>query len=353
MSRSKEWFAGARPPSTSAGRGRRFTRCTCFFPCPVCGRTKLCSIGEFAILCTRVSEGAVRSGANSLGEFHTHRRTENERSLHIAPRRPEATAPRAAPAVCDRAYRTMLAELRLTDIDRASLRARGLDDPAIDAAGYRTLEPRGRARLARLIMDAVGDEHAPRIPGIRWNEEHGGRGWWSMCGSAGLLVPVRDLEGNVVALKVRRRDPLESGPRYLCLSSARHGGMGPASTVHVPVAALALRGQTHRLVITEGELKADVATALLRCPVVGIPGVAAWALGAELALRWDAPEVVVALDMDRTTNPRVAEANDRLVDALRGRHRRVSVWSWDPKAKGLDDILARIHRERFEQGIET
>ena len=190
---------------------------------------------------------------------------------------------------------------------------------------------------------AVLHEHvAGGVPGLAWKTGDDGRGWWTLGGSPGLLIPVRDPAGRIVALKVRRRDVEPGQQRYLYVSSASRGGPSAASVVHVPAAALALRGAP--LVVTEGELKADVSTALCGRPVVSLPGVGAWALALDVVAAWGAADVAVAFDMDARTNPAVGRALVCLVDALRAAGCRVATWRWNGPAKGLDDFLLSASR---------
>ncbi len=91
-----------------------------------------------------------------------------------------------------------------------------------------------------------------------------------------------------MALKVRRDDDSGEHPRYLYVSSIGHSGPGPEAPVHVP----RWDGDTARLRLTEGELKADVATALSGMLTVSVPGVSAWR-GALPVLRHLAPETVI------------------------------------------------------------
>lgn len=335
-------------PGGGRSGGGGFVRCTRGNPCPVCGREKFCTIGEVAVLCTRVAEGSVRTGTNDCGEFYVHML--DGAAPERRPPPPRAPAVERAPVeVRDRAYRAVLAQLRLDDADRAALRARGLPDAHVDANGYRTLPVEGRARLALAVVGAVGEAQARAVPGVFWKEE-GRRGWWSFGGSAGVLVPLRDLDGRVAALKVRRRDPIEEGgPRYLYVASTKHGGPSAASVVHVPEAARALRGSAPLVAITEGELKADVATALAGVPFVSIPGVGGWAQGVDLALAWGARRVEVCLDMDRLHKRDVADAARCIVSELRREGFVVGLPRWDRRFKGIDDYLAARARGEVQR----
>lgn len=309
--------------------------------CPVCEQGSWCQVARdgMTVLCKRIGNGA-RPKVNRDGvDFYAHHL--GATPFRAAPVAPVVTVQRAPAEVLDAAYRAALAGLRLEDVDRAALLCRGLDDGAINANGYATLPERERARIARAVVDAVGDHLAPGVPGMVWRTGDEGRGWWSFSGWGGLLIPVRDVEGRTVALKVRRRTPGD-GPRYLCVTSRASGGPSPGSPVHFPRAALSMRGRP--LIVTEGELKADVSTHLAGRPVVSLPGVGAWRMALDVVSAWGAPDVAVAFDADARTNPTVARALVCLVDALRGLGARVEVWRWDGPSKGLDDYLCAVRR---------
>ncbi|HYR61397.1 MAG TPA: DUF3854 domain-containing protein [Actinomycetota bacterium] len=140
-----------------------------------------------------------------------------------------------------------------------------------------------------------------------------------------------------MALKVRRDDDSGEHPRYLYVSSIGHSGPGPEAPVHVP----RWDGDTARLRLTEGELKADVATALSGMLTVSVPGVSAWR-GALPVLRHLAPTTVhLAFDADAVDNPHVARAAEATAEALASEGWEVAVESWDGAlAKGIDDALA-------------
>lgn len=335
MSRSGEAY-GARRCATR----ERFERCTPARPCPVCGRKKFCSVGAYTVVCTREAEGALHSGENTIGTYYVHA-LDGAAIAARAARGPVAhhqTSARAPADVLDRAYRAVLARLTLADDDRAGLVARGLDAGAIVGAQYRSLPERGRAALARVVGEAVGVDLAPTVPGVVWRENERG-GYWSLAGWPGLVIPVRDLDGRVVALKIRRTGECASYERYTWVSSTSTAGPGPGAPVHVPVAARALRATAARLVITEGELKADVSTALSGVPVVGVPGVGAWPAAVEVARGWGAARVDVAFDMDARCNKAVADAQGRLVAALRACGFETGLLRWTEKHKGIDDFL--------------
>src|SRR5262249_35092364 len=141
----------------------------------------------------------------------------------------------------------------------------GTDNPY----GYRTLG-KDRRDAVRRLCEAGLEGVLPSVPGFVLKEQGEGPPVWSLTGRGGILVPVRDVRRRIVGLKVRADDGGE--PRYAYLSSKKHGGAGPGSPVHVPP----FEGGAGTVRVTEGELKADVATALGGVLTVGLPGVSAW-----------------------------------------------------------------------------
>ena len=195
---------------------------------------------------------------------------------------------------------------------------------------------RGRAALARCLVDRFGTDTCAQVPGF-YLAERGGRHWWSWAGSDGLLIPVRDLDGLIVALKVRR-DAASEGPKYSTISSVKYAGPGPGAPPHVPLHDLP-RGDTVRL--TEGELKGDCATAISDLLTISVAGVTAWRTVLPVLDALQVRHVLLAFDSDWRTNAHVARAIGELGDHLLQAGYSVEVEDWYPtQAKGIDDLLA-------------
>lgn len=318
----------------------------------MCGGDSWCQRARdgATVLCKRVESGRARVNREGVEYFVHHTGDASERARRIE--RPEplplATG-RASPDDCDRANRAALAILPLDAADREGLARRGLSPEDIARGGYRSLATGAvRGALARAVVGAVGEEIARRVPGIVQRE--GDRGpYLSFGGSPGVIVPCRDMDGRIVALKVRRRDDdPHKGARYLYVTSAKAGGASAPSVLHVPELAREILdnapGGAARLVVTEGELKADVVSALSGDAVCSIPGVGSWRLALDAAARWRPRAVCVALDMDAMRNPVVARAADSLVNALRAAGHAASLARWNPRFKGLDDYLVARRR---------
>jgi hypothetical protein len=230
--------------------------------------------------------------------------------------------------VLDRVYHAVLTALPLSPAHRQALLQRGLADSEIHRRQYGTLPLKGRAALAQRIVNWWGADVCAQVPGFHIAERNGRR-WWSLAGAAGLLIPVRNLDGQIVALKVHADAP------------GKHDGPSPGAQVHVPLHE-GPTGDTVRL--TEGELKADLATALSGLFTVSIPGVAMWRKAFPVVQALRPQRVLLAFDADWRTNPHVAQALGQAVFALVKASYEVQVEIWEPAlGKGIDDLLAAGH----------
>lgn len=231
----------------------------------------------------------------------------------------------------DAGYRCLLAELRLSPDHRDGLKHRGLSDTDIDAGGYKTLPAAGRGAAVKQVAAELGQDFAT-VPGFVTGER-GPR----IAAPAGLLVPVRDLAGQIVALKLRADDPTPGKPKCLYLSSAKYGGPSPGSPAHVPAGVC---GPVELARITEGELKADVAHRLSGVPTLSFPGVASWRVVLPVLQALGVKTVRVAFDADADKNAAVARPLRECVHELPAHGYAVELERWPQDAgKGVDDVL--------------
>ena len=279
-------------------------------PCRICDKPDWCSFsadGAWA-LCRRLDTGAGIHKVDKTGadywlyrlDGHTPSR---QLVIELPPQPCRSRVERADPTTLDRVYRALQAALPLSSTHRQSLRQRGLPDVEILRRGYRALPITGRAALAKRLVGQLSADICVQVPGFCVAEQDGRR-WWSLAGATGLLIPVRNLDGHIVALKVRADAPGE-GPKYTTISSAKYGGPSPGAQVHVPLSGY-VRGDTVRL--TEGELKSDIATALSRLLTISIPGVAMWRKALPVLEGLRPQQVLLAFDADWRSNPHVAHA---------------------------------------------
>jgi hypothetical protein len=158
-------------------------------------------------------------------------------------------------------------------------------------------------------------------------------------GLPGLLIPVRDVAGQIVALSIRPDEKLDDGGKYLWVSSKSKGGSSPGAPCHVPTSK---RSDDGLVRVTEGALKADVASALSGMLTIGAAGVANWGPTLPVLKELGAKTVRVAFDCDATTKPAVAMATIACCEGLAaaGFNIEVERWPWKD-GKGIDDVLLR------------
>ena len=338
------------------GQKGKWAHVTATNPCPKCEKADWCSIspdGAF-LCCRRTAEGGEERTDSAGAIFYLHRLKDSPNG-HAWPEPlftlADGNGQRADPDTLNAVYSALLAKLPLHANHVENLETRGLKrdrnatSPAAHPipfrlaagypAGYRTL---GKDRLAAVqsLIAAGMEKSLPRVPGFVVKEKDGRR-YWTVAGWGGLLIPVRDVKGRIVAI-LMRKDEGQTGSKYTYLSSKKHGGPGPGAPVHVPLNRPA-NSATVR--VTEGALKADVATALSGMLTIGSPGVSAWRRAAPLLRELGATNARLALDADAVKNLAVAEALARLADHLASEGFIVELETWPlADGKGIDDLLA-------------
>lgn len=339
---------GARRPG-----GKKWIEVSRGQPCPVCEGVSWCSVAHDGktVVCRRVESG-IHKVDSAGGEYWIHHLVEPGPALAVVYDTEPVAVPLATPENRNRVYRKLLSLLALEDTHRQALRARGFTDSQIDSGGYRSLPSSGRERIAEAVRGAFADEPEVLvgIPGfhLRVSDGH-----WTIGGWEGLLVPVRDVAGRVVALKTRDDDPT-SDQKYRYVSSRSHGGASPGSPVHVPVSGpklLAGPDGPGTVRITEGELKADLATLATGVLTISVPGVSSWRAGLDAIRDLDVTKVLFAFDVDANTNPYVQRALVQAVNTLIGRGYDTSVETWAASdGKGIDDLLAAGKKPQRHSG---
>ncbi|HEY7329310.1 MAG TPA: DUF3854 domain-containing protein [Gemmataceae bacterium] len=321
------------------GRPRQWQRVSRKNPCPICHKPDWCavSVDGQLVRCQRVEQGAIKTGSDKNGEaFYLHRLGDGRCLAVEVPYQSTGTkANRADTDALHSVYDATLFRLVLNTAHRDALRKRGLSDPEIDRRLYRSLPIQGRAKLARDLAERFGVETLLTVPGFVLKDKDG-RKYPTIAGSAGLLIPVRDLTGRIVALKVRR-DEAGDGPRYSYLSSSKYGGPSAKNAVHVP---LGIQAPAGRVRLTEGELKADVAYLLSGLPTISAPGVASWRTALDTAKALSASTIQLAFDMDASTKAAVARSLAACVEGFSVEGFSVEVERWSSEHKGIDDALA-------------
>jgi hypothetical protein len=194
------------------------------------------------------------------------------------------------------------------------------------------------------------------VPGFYFR---GGR--WRMLGCyPGTFVPYRDAQGLIRGLSYRLDVPLvnEKGKvkgKYLWLSSDpeatfEDGGQkylrGTKLTPPLHFAGADKVNSAREILLSEGALKADVASHLLGVPVIAAAGVSQWGEGFAENFKRHFPQAraVICYDADWRTNEHVRLALEKLMADLRDASVRYVVRSWPqyPDCKGIDDLALAL-----------
>ncbi len=390
---------------------------TRFNPCKICGHPDWCSASSDGVwtVCRRfdTGEGLHKVDKNGV-DYWLYRliNTDNENEANdgtqkddypdILPQQNQAPM-LADPDTLNKVYRALLQELILFPEHREALRKRGLNDNEINVREYKTLGP-GRAKTAKKLVNQFGADICIKVPGFFMKQ--GERApYWTLAGSPGIIVPLRNAQGKIVCLKVRADKP-GSGPKYSYItSSGRVGAVqdGPSAmpTVHLPVdscsshiditkkeepikseqdnsggsagglsepdveksachfdvrgPAIHSNSNNHnlRVRLTEGELKADIATVLSGDLTISIPGVSAWRPALPVLRELAPGKILLAFDVDAHQNYNVARALQNTAIALQAEGFNVELETWPEKwGKGIDDVLASGFTPKIISGRE-
>jgi hypothetical protein len=332
--------------------------------CPACGSRGWCCYDEddpgLFVMCMRSAAtehpGFLFSRMNADGATAYFVRVEGDDGYRPSPNGRysnngvQSPIEPAGPDVRNRAYETLLGVLNLTTTHSTALAQRGLSGDQIYAGRYRTLPPTRRRDIAEEVRGRSGldTETLLKVPGFA-RDDHG---QIELVGRPGLLIPVTDGTGSIVGLQLRPDDP-GAGGKYVWLSSGYRGGAKAVVQAHSPPVAGADRPRD-LVRLTEGPLKANVATANDGLFTIGITGCGLWKKALPTLEALGVRTVRIAFDADVTTNPQVCGG---LCNALRGlvaAGYAVEVEHWDVAVgKGIDDVLAGGGRTKVSAGLDA
>ena len=203
-------------------------------------------------MCRHEAVGAERTKKDRNGApYHLHRLDGSARPpVDQPPPSTNGTPPDRADAdTLHKVYSALLTRLFLSPAHRKNLQDRGLTDAQIDSRGYKTWTFHYGFSTARELHKQFCDS-VLKVPGFIMKEGRNGR-FLTLAGPEGIVVPVRDLAGRIVALQIRR-DVVTDGSKYVYLSSTKYDGPSPGSPVHVP---LGIVKPVEKVRVTEGFLK--------------------------------------------------------------------------------------------------
>lgn len=245
----------------------------------------------------------------------------------------------------DAVYNAFLEKLVLYQKHRDNLLKRGLSNDVIDTKNYKsTLSFDSTEGICYLLQK----EGYP-LKGIPGFYEHKGK--WVFMTLPGFLIPVRDIKGRIQAMQIRIDEEVlekRSGlQKYLWHSSAgKANGVSSGSPVHIVMPNKPIQNNT--VYITEGPLKADIASYLLEVPFIGIAGVGLYKQAVDTAISMGTKTAPILFDMDKLENIHVQNAEDKLIQELTAHNIKAFPITWNAEiGKGIDDVLI-THNEEFK-----
>lgn len=247
-------------------------------------------------------------------------------------------------------YSAMLRMLPLYPLHLEDLKRRGLTEEVIERNGYRSYP--AVSGLRRSVAAALAARfNLAGVPGFYLDRE---KGWSIVHYPDGYFVPVRDCAGRIQGLQIRVLpfDPAKHSGKYTWFSSAgRECGAKASQWLHLALPpGVEVAG---RVWLTEGALKADVASHYLKVPFVASPGNCRVKDLLSVLESLGVEEVVMAYDADRYRNDNVRREVDKLDTGMSvaGIHVEPAVWpvkiveGRGLVPKGIDDAcLLRARR---------
>jgi len=307
-------------------------------PCPKCGgkkRFNLCRKGTGAAYCNDCPDGkdgcVAGSGIDTImwlngWDFPS---TMRELEAYVLPK--QLPIPESERKFRHRIYTKLASIFGISERHISDLRSRGLSDTEIEHRGYWSITSPLTTKLFEEFKDGR-KEIGEKVPGVFSG------GSLKIHAANSLMVPVRDIDGNVIGIQYRPNEIKQGGAKYLWLSSNSHG-VAATSTCHFALPPVNKECKPKIVRITEGPLKADIATAYSGIRTLAIAGTGSWKVGVD-GTRSILPEIVyLAFDMDEFSNPGVARAVVDTYDALIESGTLVQMETWDDKHKGIDDAF--------------
>ena len=238
-------------------------------------------------------------------------------------------------------YLALLSKLTLAPDHLQNLLSRGLTEEEISRLGYKTTPIIGTAAIAKQMQsDGL---YLAGVPGFYRTES----GAWTFAHEQrGILIPVRNLHGQIQGLQIRRDQVSRRKFRWVS-SAEKPDGCRAEGWTHLagPPAA--------KIILTEGPMKADVIHTLTGMTVLAVPGVNALTQlqkALEVLREEGVKEIKTAFDMDMATNEHVQNGYRSLTELLSEMGFHFGTYLWDPQYKGLDDFIWEgcYHRHRPE-----
>ncbi len=250
-----------------------------------------------------------------------------EQELKLPDLKPEASIERRHAV-----YQDFLSILPLYRRHAVDLQRRGFTRKQVIKNLYRSLPEKASQRSD--IVSTLASRYD--LTGVRGFRERDGI--WECFYVPGYLIPFRDEKGRIQALQIRTD---RGDPKYLFFGF-RDSGIDNSTPVHVVNPDVARR--TKSAWVTEGPLKADVASLFFDACFVASPGVSSWRSLMPVLENLNLEGIVQAFDRDQDENPAVRKCVEKFEEQLMDKI-RISRAIWPLEyGNGVDDAIMKISK---------
>ena len=237
-------------------------------------------------------------------------------------------------------YDDLLINLTLSDGDKHLLQQRDFDPQTISLNNYRSLTD----LYADDLRDFIKNNNVSNTAGFYKKDKE-----WMLNACAGIVIPCRDYTGTIKTLKIRTQTQTQQYKYRIISSNPEKFNSGTKAKLHPhwPI----LKHGNDVLVITEGELKADLVALHWQKTAVGLPGVTQInGIIKELCQqKYGFKKIQIAFDADKKDAKNnyglsekygVGEQCLQLYYALNNKGFNVEILNWERQyGKGIDDVL--------------
>ena len=231
-------------------------------------------------------------------------------------------------------YQKLFDSLTLSPLAIKHLKARGLSDKEIEDLDYKSYHPEKDSKVIEDLYKEAGED-LYKVPGFIKNKEEKPS---LNVFQEGILIPIRFPEGNIHGLKVRWLYSWNK-KRYMLLTSK--GVSYFRDLFHFPKG---FHDQLELIRITEGELKADLATLFSETYTIGCPGIHSLSAPLEfLTTHCPSAKIILSPDFGEIYNYGIAEKVLQTIYDFQEAGFQVFLEAWLPNKngmpKGIDDAL--------------
>lgn len=240
-------------------------------------------------------------------------------------------------------YESLLNHIGIDGSHIKSTENRGLTYEQIRMANYASTKEIRSNHMMSVLGNLEKQYDLNGVPGFFKNES----GIRTMASMPALAIACRDYLGRISSIVLRPNKPKmgkKGKPinKYMAFSSnGKTDGAPVIQTTHCPVVNGTAKERAGDVIgITEGVLKADVATALGNTYIVGMHGLNLPYDLAGVIEELEVSEIIIYLDAGEDGNKDMIKAKCKLIQLAKEIGIDYKVATWNPEhGKGIDDIL--------------